>query len=36
MQDDTYKNIMLKVDDLEQLPQLVEDYENQNRNKKPD
>lgn len=26
MQDDTYKNIMLSSEDLERLPQLVEEY----------
>lgn len=35
MQDDTYKNIMLSNDSLERLPQLVEEYEAQNSNKKP-
>ena len=35
MQDDSYKNIMLKNGDLELLPQLVNEYEKQNLNKKP-
>lgn len=34
MQDDSYKNIMFKADDLKRLPELVEEYERQNANKK--
>lgn len=35
MQDDTYKNIMLKATDLEELPRLVKEYELKNAHKKP-
>lgn len=35
MQDDTYKNIMLRNEDLDELPRLVKEYEKQNANKKP-
>lgn len=35
MQDDSYKNIMLRSDDLKRLPELVVEYEKQNVNKKP-
>lgn len=34
MQDDTYKNIMLRNEDLDELPRLVQEYEKQNANKK--
>lgn len=34
MQDDSYKNIMLKSDDLKRLPELVAEYDRQNANKK--
>jgi hypothetical protein len=33
MQDDSYKNIMLRGDELDMLPELVEEYERQNANK---
>lgn len=35
MQDDTYKNIMLSSDDLDELPGLVQEYEAANSRKKP-
>ena len=34
MQDDSYKNIMLSSDDLDKLPQLVEEYEAANSKKR--